>query len=46
LKHHKKDIGEAAKNLECGIGFNDYADFEVGDIIQCRELELRKRKIT
>jgi hypothetical protein len=34
LKHHKKDITEMRKGGECGIGFEEFQDLEVGDQIQ------------
>ena len=45
FKHHKKNITEASKGLECGIGFDDYESFESGDVIQCLNLSLVKRTI-
>ncbi|KAI1763663.1 initiation factor 2 [Hypoxylon sp. FL1150] len=37
LKHVKRDITEARKGTECGIGFEEFQDFEVGDQIQAYE---------
>lgn len=37
LKHVKKDIDEARKGTECGIGFEFFQDLEVGDQIQAVE---------
>ncbi|KAI1773784.1 initiation factor 2 [Hypoxylon cercidicola] len=37
LKHVKRDITEALKGTECGIGFDKFQDFEVGDRIQAYE---------
>ncbi|KAF7534317.1 hypothetical protein G7054_g6335 [Neopestalotiopsis clavispora] len=37
LKHVKKDIDEARKGTECGIGFELFQDMEVGDQIQAVE---------
>lgn len=37
LKHVKKDVEEARKGLECGMGFTDFTDFKEGDEIQCYE---------
>ena len=34
FKHHKKDILEAGKGMECGINIEDHDDVLVGDIIQ------------
>ncbi|OMH82502.1 Translation initiation factor IF-2, partial [Zancudomyces culisetae] len=38
LKQLKKDIEKAANGVECGIGLNDFTDFNVGDTIQSYEL--------
>lgn len=37
LKHHKKDVTEMRKGAECGLGFEEFQDIEVGDIIQAYE---------
>nr|CAG8617381.1 3482_t:CDS:10 [Entrophospora candida] len=37
LKHIKKDVNEVNKGLECGVSFNSFEDFRVGDIIQSLE---------
>ncbi|KAI5859954.1 initiation factor 2 [Durotheca rogersii] len=37
LKHVKDDITEARSGSECGVGFQDFQDFEVGDTIQAYE---------
>jgi translation initiation factor IF-2 len=34
FKHHKKDILEAQKGLECGICVEDFIDLMEGDVIQ------------
>ncbi|KAI0016337.1 initiation factor 2 [Xylariomycetidae sp. FL0641] len=34
LKHVKKDVEEMKKGTECGIGFAEFQDLEVGDQIQ------------
>ncbi|KAI8825695.1 uncharacterized protein EV422DRAFT_137193 [Fimicolochytrium jonesii] len=46
FKHHKKDINEASKGLECGMGFERFDALEEGDIIQAYTTIQRKRKIT
>ena len=33
FKHHKKDILEANKGMECGINIEDFQDIAEGDII-------------
>lgn len=37
FKHLKKDITEAKKGSECGLGFEEFQDFQVGDQIQALE---------
>jgi len=37
FKHHKKDITEAGKGLECGISIGGFEGFEAGDLIQVFE---------
>ncbi len=34
FKHHKKDILEANKGLECGIAIEGFSDILEGDVIQ------------
>ncbi|KAF2501639.1 initiation factor 2 [Lophium mytilinum] len=43
LKNVKKDVLEMPKNSECGIGFEDWEGFEVGDKVQCYEETREKR---
>ncbi|KAI0836191.1 initiation factor 2 [Hypoxylon sp. FL0890] len=45
LKHLKKDISEVRKGTECGIGFEEFQDFEVGDQIQAYEEVKTKRSL-
>ncbi|KXT00827.1 hypothetical protein AC578_2915 [Pseudocercospora eumusae] len=45
LKNVKKDVTEMGKGTECGIGFDDWQDFEVGDQIQTYEEISEKRKL-
>ncbi|KAI0445221.1 hypothetical protein F4803DRAFT_508989 [Xylaria telfairii] len=37
LKHVKKDVMEMRKGTECGMGFEEFQDLEVGDEIQAYE---------
>lgn len=46
FKHIKKDISEASKGLECGIGLEGYRDIQAGDVIQSFEVVKTKRKLT
>lgn len=34
MKHVKKDVTEMHKGSECGIGFENWSAFEVGDWVQ------------
>ncbi|KAK2003038.1 translation initiation factor IF-2 [Colletotrichum falcatum] len=43
LKHGKKDVDEIKKGTECGIAFDGFTDFEVGDQIQTYE-EVREER--
>jgi translation initiation factor IF-2 len=43
LKNVKKDVTEMRKDTECGIGFEDWSDFAVGDHVQCYEEIFEKR---
>jgi len=41
LRHLKKDITEARKDLECGLSLADFSDIKEGDLIQVyEEIEL------
>ena len=37
LKNVKKDVTEMRKGTECGVGFESWLGFVVGDHIQCYE---------
>jgi translation initiation factor IF-2 len=43
LKHGKKDVDEARKGGECGVGFEVFQDLQVGDQIQAVE-EVRTQR--
>ena len=45
LKNVKKDITEARKGMECGIGFEGWTDFKVGDQVQCYEEKSEPRSL-
>ncbi|KAL4734002.1 hypothetical protein BDV11DRAFT_69299 [Aspergillus similis] len=45
LKNVKKDVTEMRKDTECGIGFENWTDFAVGDQIQCYEEISEKRHL-
>lgn len=46
FKHHKKDILEANKGLECGINIDGFSDIQVGDLIQEVVKIEKKRQIS
>lgn len=43
LKNVKKDVDQMRKDTECGIGFEGFEEFKVGDKIQCYE-EIREKR--
>jgi translation initiation factor IF-2 len=43
LKNNKKDVPEMKKGAECGIGFEGWFDFHVGDHVQSYEEKEEKR---
>jgi translation initiation factor IF-2 len=45
LKNVKKDVMEMGKGTECGMSFEDFENFEVGDIAQCYEEWEERRKL-
>jgi translation initiation factor IF-2 len=45
LKNVKKDVTEMRKDTECGIAFDGWTDFAVGDHIQCYEEIFEKRHL-
>lgn len=45
LKNVKKDVTEMRKGTECGIGFDGWEAFEVGDQIQTYEEIVEKRTL-
>jgi translation initiation factor IF-2 len=45
LKNVKKDVSEMRKGTECGMAFENWEDFEVGDQIQAYEEISEKRKL-
>ncbi|KAH8422804.1 translation initiation factor 2 [Aspergillus melleus] len=45
LKNVKKDVTEMRKDTECGIGFENWTEFAVGDHIQCYEEIFEKRHL-
>ncbi|KAF2470293.1 initiation factor 2 [Lindgomyces ingoldianus] len=45
LKSQKKDVHEMRKDTECGIAFEGWEAFEVGDKLQCYEEKSEKRTL-
>ncbi|KAI1804634.1 initiation factor 2 [Daldinia bambusicola] len=45
LKHLKKDVTEVNRGTECGVGFEHFQDFEVGDKIQAYEEIVTERTL-
>jgi translation initiation factor IF-2 len=39
LRRFTEDVQEVRNGLECGIRLGDFTEYEVGDIIECYELE-------
>ena len=39
LKRFKDDVKEVRESYECGMSFSNYNDLQVGDIIECFEME-------
>lgn len=46
LKSQKKDVTEMRKGTECGIAFEGWEDFKIGDTIQCYEESREQRRLT
>jgi translation initiation factor IF-2 len=45
LKRFKDEVKEVREGYECGMAFENYTDIQVGDIIECFELEEVKRTL-
>ena len=45
LKNVKKDVDEMRKGSECGMGFDNWDGFDIGDQIQCFEEREEKRTL-
>ncbi|MEI7945215.1 MAG: translation initiation factor IF-2 [bacterium] len=39
LKHFQNEVSEVTGSQECGIFFNGYEEFQVGDLVECYVLE-------
>ena len=45
LKRFKEDVKEVREGYECGMSFENYNDIQVGDYIECYELEAIAAKL-
>ena len=45
LKRFKDDVKEVKEGFECGIGFSNFNDIKVGDIVEIFHIEKIKRKL-
>jgi translation initiation factor IF-2 len=45
LRRFQDDVKEVRSGLECGIKLGDFNDYEVGDIIECYQLEKIAQKL-
>lgn len=45
LKNVKKDVAEMRKGNECGMSFENWNDFKVGDQVQAYEESVEKRTL-
>ncbi|KAJ3234402.1 hypothetical protein HDU81_001441 [Chytriomyces hyalinus] len=43
FKHHKKDIMEASKGLECGMSFDGFNEALAGDRVVCYRIDKKRR---
>jgi translation initiation factor IF-2 len=34
LRHHKKDVDEIKKGMECGLSLDNHSDIQPGDFLQ------------
>jgi translation initiation factor IF-2 len=42
LRKVKEDVDDVRRGEECGLGFLEYTDFEMGDIIECYSVEMKR----
>ena len=45
LRRFQDDVKEVRTGLECGIKLGDFSDYQVGDIIECYQLEQVAQKL-
>jgi len=41
LRRFKDDVKEVATGYECGVGFTDFSEFQVGDILEFSRKEVK-----
>lgn len=39
IKRHKLEVERVGKGTECGVTLQDFADFRLGDVLQCISIE-------
>ena len=42
LRRFKDDVKEVVAGYECGVGINDFSDFQIGDILEFFRMETRR----
>jgi translation initiation factor IF-2 len=40
LKRFKDDVREVARGYECGLSFANFQDLQIGDMVECFEIEM------
>ncbi len=45
LRRFKDEVKEVKAGYECGMAFENYNDIQVGDVIECYEIEEKKREL-
>ena len=40
LKRFKEDVREVARGYECGLSFANFHDLQIGDVVECFEVEM------
>jgi len=45
LRRFQDDVKEVRNGLECGIKLGDFSEYQVGDIIECYQLEQIAQKL-
>ena len=45
LRRFQDDVREVKQGLECGIKLDNFADFDVNDVIQIYDIELKKASL-